>query len=208
MNSQQQQNLDSLPGVAARNENDSTVEGSVLFGEYEILEFIGGGGMAQVYRARHRSLGGFRAIKIIRPDLPDLIDEARMESLFIREARVLLEVHHEAVVRCHDLLRDGNRVYLVMEFIEGRSLAQLLRERSLTAPEVRILRDRLAAGLAAAHAKGVIHRDISPDNIILPDDSPSLAKLIDFGIAATELTDEKTLLGEFKGKLAYASPEQ
>jgi tRNA A-37 threonylcarbamoyl transferase component Bud32 len=180
--------------------------GTVLFGEYEILDVLGSGGMGAVYRARHRSLGTLRAIKVMRPELSH---DAVADQLFLREARTLLEVQHDAVVRCNDLLRgDDGRVYLVMEMVEGPSLSHLLRERRLSPDEVRVLARRVAGGLAAAHARGVIHRDLSPDNIVLPGGRLDLAKLIDFGIAKRTQSGEGTVAEGFKGKLAYASPEQ
>jgi serine/threonine protein kinase len=180
--------------------------GTVLFGAYEVVEMLGRGGMGAVYRARHLSLGGERAIKVIRPELSH--ERAALE-LFIREARALLEVQHDAVVRCHDLLRDeAGRVVLVMEMVEGVPLSERLHEGPLAPDEVRALRDRLGAGLAAAHQRGVIHRDLSPDNVLLPDGRAERAKLIDFGIAKEIARGDATIAAGFKGKLAYASPEQ
>lgn len=179
--------------------------GAVLFGEYEVVEGPLGGGMGHVYRCRHRSTGGWRAIKVIRPEMDG---QSGIESMFIREAEALLKVRNDAVVHCHDLLREGDRAFLVMEYVEGPSLRELLAKRRLAPDEVLSLRDRIASGLAAAHANGVIHRDVSPDNIVLPRESVELAKLIDFGVAASTEASCMTLAQDFKGKLAYASPEQ
>lgn len=182
------------------------VAGTVLFGEYEILEELAAGGMGEVYKARHRDLGEFRAIKVMHPRLdrrPDAVE------LFFREAQAMLKLRHEAVALCHDLLRDGDgRVYLVMEMIEGPSLQSVLERRSLSEPEVCALGRRLASGLAAAHACSVVHRDLSPDNILLPGGRPEQAKLIDFGVAKLLAEGDHTLVEGFKGKFAYASPEQ
>jgi serine/threonine protein kinase len=180
--------------------------GSVLFGAYEIVEILGTGGMGAVYRAKHLSLGGLRAIKVMHPSLSS---NAEAVERFHREARALLEVHHPAVVRCHDLLRDDEgRVFLVMELIEGISLSDRLAQGPLSPDQVRDLGERVASGLAAAHARGVIHRDLSPDNIVMPDGRPDQAKLIDFGIAKVLQAGEETVAEGFKGKLNYASPEQ
>ena len=90
-------------------------------------------------------------------------------DLFYREARVLRGVRHEAVVSYDGFVRDDQgRDYLVMEYVEGPSFAERLRRGFLSADEVLVLRDRLAAGLAEAHRKGAVHRDLSPDNVILP----------------------------------------
>lgn len=179
--------------------------GTVLFGEYEIIGPLGGGGMGSVYRARHRSLSSLRAIKVIRSDL---VADPKVEELFIREAHALMGIHHQAVVRCHDLLRENGRIYLIMELVQGASLEDILRGGPLSADEVRALKRRMASGLEAAHRGGIVHRDISPGNIILPNNDPEQAKLIDFGVASVSTVTGKTMVGDFKGKLAYASPEQ
>jgi hypothetical protein len=199
------------PGAAADSRTRASAPthlapGVVLFGAYEIIGILGSGGMGEVYRARHLSLGGQRAIKVMHAALA-----ARRGAVerFHREARALLEVHHPAVVRCHDLLRDeAGSFFLVMEMIEGVSLADRLRAGPLPEKDVRALGARLAAGLAAAHACGVVHRDLAPDNVVLPAGRPEQAKLIDFGIAKVLAAGEETVAEGFKGKLAYASPEQ
>jgi len=180
-------------------------QGTILFGVYEVLGVLGGGGMGWVYRARHTQLGSLRAIKVIRPDLTA---NANMEQLFVREARALMQINHDAIVHCHDLLSEEGRVYLVMELVEGPSLEEVLRDGPISTEEVRSLMRRIGAGLAAAHALGVVHRDISPGNIILPNGRAEEAKLIDFGVAAVAAVPGQTMVGDFKGKLAYASPEQ
>ena len=180
--------------------------GTVLFGVYEVLDQLGSGGMGDVYRARHRQLGGLRAIKVIHPAFAG---RPEAEELFYREARAMLEVHHDAVVRCHDLLTgDDGRVYLVMEMVEGRSLSEWIQEGPLSENAVRALGARIASGLAAAHRCGVVHRDLSPDNILLSEGRPDQAKLIDFGIAKILETGDRTVVTGFKGKISYASPEQ
>lgn len=180
--------------------------GSILFGEYEIEEVLGSGGMGDVYKAKHRALSEYRAIKVLHADISEKKVTA---ALFLREAKALLAVRHPAVVHCHDLLSDeSGRVFLIMELIEGRSLADRLTEGPLTTDEVVMLGGRLSAGLRAAHEKGVVHRDVSPDNIVLEGGDVSQAKLIDFGIAKILEEGQGTVVDGFKGKLSYASPEQ
>jgi tRNA A-37 threonylcarbamoyl transferase component Bud32 len=195
------------PTSAAPHIETSGVEpGSILFGEYEIVEVLGAGGMGEVYRARHRRLGEFRAIKMMHADLAT---RQGANEFFLREAKALLAVRHPAVVHCHDLLSDERgRVYLVMEMIEGISLSDRLVEGPLPADEVVMLGARLAAGLEAAHARGVVHRDLSPDNVVLPGGRVEQAKLIDFGIAKILEEGQGTIIDGFKGKLGFASPEQ
>ncbi|MEZ4333254.1 MAG: protein kinase [Myxococcota bacterium] len=180
--------------------------GTVLFGEYEIVSVLGAGGMGEVYRARHRRLDEHRAIKVMHAELSK---RKGASEFFYREAKALLAVRHPAVVHCHDLLSDDTgRVFLIMEMIEGIPLSKKLNDGPLAPDDVAVLGARIAHGLAAAHRKGVIHRDLSPDNIVLPGGRVQDAKLIDFGIAKLLEQGEGTIVDGFKGKLTYASPEQ
>jgi serine/threonine protein kinase len=181
--------------------------GSIIGHTYRIEAFLARGGMGEVYRASHVELNTEHAIKII---LPELANNQRIVDLFRREASVLRNVRHDAVVAYDGVFRDENaRLYLVMEFADGPSLSKLMRERPLDADEVRQLRDRLADGLAVAHDKGVVHRDISPDNVILPGGDLDKAKIIDFGISKAVDPEVKTIIGDdFAGKYSYVSPEQ
>jgi len=181
--------------------------GDVLGHTYRIEAFLAKGGMGAVYRARHVVLESEHAIKII---LTELSEDPQVIALLNQEARTLRTVKNDAVVEYQGLMLDEHgRRYLVMEFADGPSLAAVLKERRFTPAEVRALRDRLASGFAAAHEKGIYHRDISPDNVILPGSRIENAKIIDFGIAKSTATGEKTLIGgDFAGKYSYASPEQ
>jgi serine/threonine protein kinase len=180
--------------------------GMILFGEYEIENVLGVGGMGEVYRARHRRLDEYRAIKVMHADLSQ---KKGASEFFYREAKALLAVRHPAVVHCHDLLSDdAGRVYLIMEMIEGIPLSKKMNDGPLSPDDVAVLGARVAHGLSAAHRKGVIHRDVSPDNIVLPNGRVQEAKLIDFGIAKILQDGEGTIIDGFKGKLSYASPEQ
>ncbi len=181
--------------------------GAVLSFTYRIESLIGKGGMGEVYRARHVELDSLHAVKMI---LPDLAREQKIIDLFRREAENLRRVRDDAVVGYDGMFRDeAGRAYLVMEFVSGPSLSKVLKQGALPPADMRLLRDRLAAGLAAAHEKGVIHRDLSPDNIILEQGRLEKAKIIDFGIARQSDPAVETVLGsDFAGKFAYASPEQ
>ncbi|HIK86367.1 MAG TPA: serine/threonine protein kinase [Myxococcales bacterium] len=180
--------------------------GSVLFGEYQIVNVLGVGGMGEVYRAHHRRLDEHRAIKVMHANLSG---QKGASEFFYREAKALLAVRHPAVVHCHDLLSDdAGRVFLIMEMIEGIPLSAKMNDGPLSPDEVAILGARVSHGLSAAHRKGVIHRDVSPDNIVLPRGRVQEAKLIDFGIAKILQEGEGTIVDGFKGKLSYASPEQ
>ena len=123
---------------------------------------------------------------------------------------MLRTIRHDAIVAYDGVFRDENgRLYLVMEFVDGPSLSKVIKQGALPPAQVRQLRDRLADGLAAAHEKGVIHRDLSPDNVILPGGDLTKAKIIDFGISKMADPEAKTIVGDdFAGKYSYVSPEQ
>ena len=186
----------------------STIAPGQLLGHtYRIESLLARGGMGEVYRARHAELNTEHAIKII---LPELAGNQRIVDLFRREASVLRTIRHDAIVAYDGVFRDENaRLYLVMEFVDGPSLSKVMKQGGLRAAQVRELRDRLADGLAAAHEKGVIHRDLSPDNVILPGGELAKAKIIDFGISKMADPEQKTIVGDdFAGKFSYVSPEQ
>src|SRR5499427_1121873 len=181
--------------------------GSLLGHTYRIEALLARGGMGEVYRARHAELNTEHAVKII---LPELAGNQRIVDLFRREASVLRTIRHDAIVAYDGVFRDENaRLYLVMEFVDGPSLSKVMKQGGLRPAQVRELRDRLADGLAAAHEKGVIHRDLSPDNVILPGGELAKAKIIDFGISKMADPEAKTIVGDdFAGKYSYVSPEQ
>ena len=178
--------------------------------EYEILEEVGKGGMGSVYRARHIFLDKERAIKVIESKLAGTDFAQR----FIREARILSDLHSPYLVQLFEFgVLDEDQFFMVLEFIEGESAK--LRVKTLGRipfPEaVRIVREA-AMGLMVAHEKGIIHRDMSPDNLMLvkDDQGAETTKVIDFGIAKplSEITEGMTSTNMFLGKPEFASPEQ
>ncbi|RNF34473.1 serine/threonine-protein kinase [Paracoccus methylarcula] len=181
--------------------------GTLINNNYRILSLVSAGGMGEVYRAENVFTGDPVAVKVILPNLAR--DEAVLD-LFRREARVLVQLRDEAIVRYHNFVLDGGlgRYCLIMEFVEGRHLGTRVKEDGPLADDAALtLMRRLARGLDRAHARGVTHRDLSPDNVILRDDHIDEAVLIDFGIArSTELGDG--LAGRFAGKFKYIAPEQ
>jgi len=196
------------PQISIGGGQASTIAPGQLLGHtYRIEALLARGGMGEVYRARHAEMNTLHAIKII---LPELAGDTRIVDLFRREASVLRTIRHDAIVAYDGVFRDENaRLYLVMEFVDGPSLSKLFKEGALPPAQVRQLRDRLADGLAAAHDKGVIHRDLSPDNVILPGSELTKAKIIDFGISKMVDPAAKTIIGDdFAGKYSYVSPEQ
>jgi hypothetical protein len=182
--------------------------GTRLNGIYEIERLIGTGGMGEVYKGHAIQTGDPVAIKMVRPDLAE--NEAAI-ALFRKEASALHNLYHEAIVRYYVFTTDPEVgcPYLAMEFVDGQALSDILKEGPLSFDSVRVLQRRLAAGLQAAHELGIVHRDVSPDNIILPGGNVARAKIIDFGIARTTLFGEGTVIGSgFAGKYNYVSPEQ
>ena len=180
--------------------------GDVLGHTYRIEALIGHGPLGDVYRAKHVELGTEHAIKLIAPALGS---DPKVVQLLIEEARKLASVRHDAIVNYEGLFRDekGQR-YLVTEFVEGPTLAAVLARRRLEPDEVLRLRDRLAEGLAAVHAGGIVHRDLCPDNIILENGEVGRAKLSEFGFATTGEGRDATLVGvNLAARHAYASPE-
>ena len=183
-------------------------KGVQLNGIYEIDEPLAAGGMGEVYRGHAIQTGDAVAIKFIRDDLAG--DEAAL-AMFRREASALHSIHHEAIVRYFVFSIDPalKRPYLAMEFVDGDALSDILRRGRLPLEAILALKNRVASGLESAHRRGVVHRDISPDNIIVPDGDYARARLIDFGIARSARSGEATVIGSgFAGKHNYVSPEQ
>jgi hypothetical protein len=183
--------------------------GTQLNGIYEIDEPIAAGGMGEVYKGHAIQTGDIVAIKLIRPDLAEA--EAAF-AMFRKEAAALHNLYNEAIVRYYVFTIDPvlERPYLAMEYVDGLSLSTMLRSGPLAFEAVVRLMQRIASGLAAAHERGIVHRDVSSDNIIIPAGDMGQAKIIDFGIArSTRLEDEGTVIGTgFAGKYNYVSPEQ
>ncbi|MBN1550430.1 protein kinase [bacterium] len=184
--------------------------------EYEIKEIIGKGGMGIVYKAQHTVILAYRAIKIINEKLSQ---DANFSLRFKQEARLLGKLTHTNLVGIYDFFEENNQLHLVMEYIAGDSLKNRLEEQPIM-PLHTILPIVIQAldGLAEAHRIGIVHRDISPDNIMLMPDRllGERAVIIDFGVAKAILDDEMVkeatmkldTTGQFLGKIDYCSPEQ
>jgi serine/threonine-protein kinase len=182
--------------------------GTELNQTYKIDSLIGVGGMGEVFKGHNIQTGDPVAIKIV---LPEFARDEMILELFRKEARILNHLLHDAIVRYYvfSIDRDIGRPYLAMEYVDGPSLAERVKTARLTPDDFTYLLKRLADGLHTAHAAGVIHRDMSPDNVILPGGLVKNAKIIDFGIARSANVGGATLLGgSFAGKYNYVSPEQ
>lgn len=183
------------------------VPGHKIANSYQINREVARGGMGVLFEGT--DLTGHRvAIKAI---LDEHASSERTQKLFEREAVALRNVRHDAVVRYHTILRDEwSRLFLIMDFVDGPALSRLAGRGGFLSPrDVEIFGARLAAGLAAAHAVGVVHRDIAPKNILLPNEEPREAVLVDFGIAKRLGDSSFTVAGGgFAGTMPYAAPEQ
>lgn len=182
--------------------------GTRLNGIYEIDNMIGVGGVGEVYKGHEIQTGTAVAIKMLLPDMAE--NEAAL-ALFRREASALHYLMHDAIVRYFVFTVEPvlQRPYLAMEYVDGRSLAEVLDDGPLTLEALLRLTKRVASGLKVAHERGIIHRDVSPDNIIVTQNDVARAKIIDFGIARSTQLNDATIIGSgFAGKHNYVSPEQ
>lgn len=199
------------PEVTAPPKHDDSgpiLPGTIINNNYEIKELISAGGMGEVFRGENAFTGDAVAIKIV---LNSLANDEKVAALFMREAKVLCQLSDQAIVRYYNFVKDTNldRFCLIMEFVDGVSLADEMRNKGPLAPaQCKNLIRRLATGLDRAHQMEVVHRDLSPDNVILRGGAIDDAVLIDFGIAKSATNVESTLHGQLAGKFKYISPEQ
>jgi Tol biopolymer transport system component len=192
----------------------TTLTGRTL-GSYQVLERLGAGGMGEVYRARDTRIDRIVAIKVL---IGEHSESAELRERFEREARAISRLSHPGICTLHDLGEDGGAHFLVMEYIEGETLARRLDKGALPLGEVLRIGGEVARALAAAHRMGVIHRDLKPGNVML---TRSGVKLLDFGLAKLHAAShgvdpgqiptevgELTRTGQVMGTLLYMSPEQ
>lgn len=182
--------------------------GDIIQDSYRIDALLGEGGMGATFRGTNLATGDVVAIKVMTADfarVPQSVD------LFKREARLLRTVRSDAVIRYETILQDKQgRLFLIMEFVAGRPLSHYIERGARLSPrDVLKLGIRLADGLAAIHALGIVHRDVAPDNIMIPDDTVLKAKLIDFGLASDSSGTDRSIIGtSFAGKFSFSAPEQ
>lgn len=178
--------------------------GRVLSNRYQLLERVGGGGMAFVYKARDQLLNRIVAVKILSPHFTDDDDFVRK---FRREAQAAAGLSSSNIVGIYDVGKDGGVHYIVMEFLRGKTLKQILKDKGpLGVTEVLQIGKQIASALATAHKHGVVHRDIKPHNIMLTSDGQ--VKVTDFGIARAVTSSTLTETGAMVGSVHYLSPEQ
>ncbi|MBN8616908.1 MAG: protein kinase [Deltaproteobacteria bacterium] len=181
--------------------------GTVLDDKYEIEGFLGQGGMAAVFRAKHRYTHRTVAIKVL---LPSIARDATVVERFLREARAVSALDHPAAVTVLDVGRTASGHYLVMEYLEGETLRARLARGSMPIDDALVILEPLVHAVAAAHARGIVHRDIKPDNVFLrrTEDGGVAPKLLDFGISKLTNAEALTLTGAVIGTPEYLAPEQ
>src|ERR1700686_1313241 len=186
-------------------------------GPYEILSAIGAGGMGEVYKARDTRLDRIVAIKVLPPHLAD---RAELRERFEREAKTIASLNHPHICVLHDIGQQDGTDYLVMEYLEGETLAQRLLKGALPLEQVLQYAIEISDALDKAHRKGITHRDLRPGNIML---TKAGTKLLDFGLAKLKqeaapanvqlselptVNDPLTAQGTILGTLQYMAPEQ
>jgi eukaryotic-like serine/threonine-protein kinase len=179
----------------------------MVLGKYVILDRLGSGSMGRVYKAQHQLMGRVVALKIIAPEI---VANERAVARFYREMRLVGRLDHPNVVRAFDADSSNNVLYIVMEHVTGRSLAQMLKEGPLPPVDVVGYAAQAALGLSHAHEQGVVHRDIKPSNLLLNDEK--VIKVLDLGLGVLmEQDDHSTFAtadGIAVGTVDYMSPEQ
>jgi eukaryotic-like serine/threonine-protein kinase len=186
-------------GVAAHG-TEEALAGQTLANRYDILDLVATGGMGAVYRARDRELDEIVALKVIRRELASL---PSMTERFRHEVKLARRVTHVNVARTFELGTANGLMYCTMELVEGQSLARRIAQQGrLAIGEAVMIARAVCDGLRAAHAAGVIHRDIKPDNVLIANDGRVV--VADFGVAAAGVSPE----GELSGTPAYMAPEQ
>ncbi|ARA94366.1 hypothetical protein AWN76_015220 [Rhodothermaceae bacterium RA] len=173
-------------------------------GPYRLLDEIGRGGMGVVYRAEDTRLGRLVALKVLPPHLHAAI---ALRERFVNEARAVSALDHPNLCTLYEIGTHAGRLYLAMAYYEGETLQEKLARGPLPVPEALALARQMAEGLAAAHERGILHRDVKPANMIVT--SGGCVKLLDFGLAKiAEVTQQLTAEGMTPGTAAYMSPER
>ncbi len=197
--------------VESSSHSDEQLVGTVFDNRYEIMDFIGEGGMGKVYKARHRMEKRISAIKIMHPDLCDSLS---ILSRFKQEVDITGKLHHPNIVSVHDIGMQP-RAFMVMDYLQGESLAYMLSQSSRIDYKRSLpIFLQICEGLTYIHKKGIVHRDLKPSNIMLLEEKgkKDFVKIVDFGIAKMMLKKSRSLSRllpeELCGSPFYISPEQ
>ena len=180
------------------------VKGDKINDRYQIIKTIGEGGMANVYLAKDTILDRNVAVKVLRGDLAD---DEKFVRRFQREALSASKLNHPNIVEMYDVGEDDGKYYIVMEYVQGKTLKSLVKKRgALTLPEVIDIMTQLSSAIMCAHDSYIIHRDIKPQNVMILDDGR--VKIMDFGIAMALNSNELTQTNSVMGSVHYLPPEQ
>jgi len=173
-----------------------------VIGDYRVEEFLGAGGMGEVYRGVHLKIGRVAAIKILTA-----VKDPGFTARFLNEARIQAGLHHPNIVTLYDFIEHRGRPCIVMEYVDGVTLAERIRVAGRLPPEQALgLFRPVVEAVGYIHANGIVHRDLKAHNIKIS--SQGAIKLLDFGIAKGAATPRLTMAGQFVGTLHYCSPEQ
>jgi len=179
------------------------MEPSKRIGDYEVLAEIGRGGMGKVFRVRNVLSDRIDAMKVL---LPDLVESQELAARFLREIKVLAALNHPHIAALRTALTADNQLVMIMEYVEGQSLAQRLRHGAIPTPQAIAYIDQVLDALDYAHKQHVVHRDIKPANMMVTP--AGVVKLMDFGIARAKGDQTLTAVDTTTGSLGYMSPEQ
>ena len=173
---------------------------------YRVIRELGRGGMGLVYEAEHLRLGRRAALKLLTPDMAA---DSNVRERFVQESRLIAAIDHPNIIPIYDAGESGDTLYIAMRLVAGGDLARLIgREGKVGAERTLALIEQAAAALDAAHARGMVHRDVKPANVLLEDPASGRAFLTDFGVAKLTGGGRETKAGMFIGSVDYASPEQ
>jgi len=191
----------------------------IAFGRYQLLEPLAVGGMAELFRATSKGAHGFERTVVIKRILPHLAADEQFTTMFINEAKITAQLVHPKIAQTYELGREGNQLFIAMEYVDGLDALALLRElahqQQHLSPELAVyIMQEVTDALDFAHSQvgpdgeslGIVHRDVSPSNVLLSTRGD--VKLVDFGIAQAAQQEHQTKAGTLKGKYGYMSPEQ
>jgi serine/threonine-protein kinase len=204
---------------AAMDEEAAFLIPGARFGKFQLIRRLAIGGMAEIHLARALGIEGFEKLVVLKRILPQYANKKDYVQMFLDEARLAASLDHANIVQVHDIGRVGKSYFFTMEYLRGQDVRHVLSAckragRSLSLAEALSIVIPTAAGLHYAHERrkadgtlfGVVHRDVSPANVIVTQDGN--VKVVDFGIAKSNLRNTQTRAGTLKGKIAYMSPEQ
>jgi serine/threonine protein kinase len=180
-----------------------TIDVGYVVGDYRVLASLGAGGVGRVYKVRHSITGRIEALKVL---LPDYAQNEQQAERFLREIKVQANLNHPNIASVHNAFRVGSSLLMVMEFVEGESLDKLIARGRLPLQQALDYTSQALSALSYAHSRGVVHRDVKPENMLVTPGGT--LKVTDFGLAKTATDIRLTVTGATLGSLYYISPEQ